>query len=289
TETEVDAMLAGASGTAGAHASNTDNPHGVTAAQVGLGSVNNTSDLDKPVSTATQTALNGKANTSDTQPKLPVGTILMYDGTGWADNSTLPGWYQCNGQNGTPDLRDKFIRGGSSSGGTGGADSRSITLTTANLPEHSHGLSGSFTTGNESAGHTHSVTAAGTITGAGTHDHTISETAHSHGFDKTAKDDTGGGGTFQSIVCDENVDSTNTFDAVKTASVKTNVSVNSGEGTHSHTFSGTSVTSGGVSANHTHSVTLSGNTGNAGSATPTALSVDTVPSYYSMIYIRKCA
>lgn len=32
----------------------------VTAADVGLGNVNNTSDLDKPISTATQTALNGK-------------------------------------------------------------------------------------------------------------------------------------------------------------------------------------------------------------------------------------
>jgi hypothetical protein len=33
---------------------------------VGLGNVDNTSDADKPVSTATQTALNGKANTSHT-------------------------------------------------------------------------------------------------------------------------------------------------------------------------------------------------------------------------------
>jgi len=34
---------------------------GVTKAQVGLGSVDNTTDVNKPVSTATQTALNGKA------------------------------------------------------------------------------------------------------------------------------------------------------------------------------------------------------------------------------------
>ena len=39
------------------HTSNTSNPHSVTAAQVGLGSADNTSDADKPVSTATQTAL----------------------------------------------------------------------------------------------------------------------------------------------------------------------------------------------------------------------------------------
>lgn len=44
-----------------AHTGNTSNPHNVTAVQVGLGNVNNTSDADKPISTATQSALNGKA------------------------------------------------------------------------------------------------------------------------------------------------------------------------------------------------------------------------------------
>lgn len=44
------------------HTSNHNNPHGVTAAQVGLGNVNNTSDADKPISTATQQALNTKAD-----------------------------------------------------------------------------------------------------------------------------------------------------------------------------------------------------------------------------------
>lgn len=42
------------------HTENTDNPHNVTKAQVGLGNVDNTSDLNKPISTATQNALNGK-------------------------------------------------------------------------------------------------------------------------------------------------------------------------------------------------------------------------------------
>ena len=45
-----------------AHTGNTSNPHSVTKAQVGLGNVDNTSDANKPVSTATQTALNLKAN-----------------------------------------------------------------------------------------------------------------------------------------------------------------------------------------------------------------------------------
>lgn len=40
------------------HVDNTSNPHGVTKAQVGLSNVDNTSDLNKPVSSATQKALN---------------------------------------------------------------------------------------------------------------------------------------------------------------------------------------------------------------------------------------
>lgn len=36
----------------------------LTKSDVGLGNVDNTSDVDKPVSTATQTALNGKRNTN---------------------------------------------------------------------------------------------------------------------------------------------------------------------------------------------------------------------------------
>ena len=47
-----------------AHVADTANPHNVTKAQVGLGNVDNTSDLDKPISTATQTALDGKMSAS---------------------------------------------------------------------------------------------------------------------------------------------------------------------------------------------------------------------------------
>ena len=44
------------------HIASNLNPHNVTQAQVGLGNVDNTSDINKPVSTATQLALNGKEN-----------------------------------------------------------------------------------------------------------------------------------------------------------------------------------------------------------------------------------
>lgn len=42
------------------HITNKQNPHSVTKAQVGLGNVDNTADTDKPISTATQTALDAK-------------------------------------------------------------------------------------------------------------------------------------------------------------------------------------------------------------------------------------
>ena len=45
-----------------AHKANTSNPHSVTKSQVGLGNVDNTSDANKPVSSATQSALDLKAN-----------------------------------------------------------------------------------------------------------------------------------------------------------------------------------------------------------------------------------
>lgn len=47
------------------HTEDKANPHGVTKAQVGLGNVDNTKDTNKPVSTATQAALDLKANAAE--------------------------------------------------------------------------------------------------------------------------------------------------------------------------------------------------------------------------------
>jgi len=64
------------------HTSNTSNPHSVTKAQVGLGNADNTSDANKPVSTATQTALNAKQATlvSGTNIKTINGTSVLGSG-----------------------------------------------------------------------------------------------------------------------------------------------------------------------------------------------------------------
>lgn len=47
------------------HINNTNNPHNVTKAQVGLDQVNNTSDANKPISIATQNALDNKVDKTD--------------------------------------------------------------------------------------------------------------------------------------------------------------------------------------------------------------------------------
>ena len=39
---------------------------------------------------------------------VPVGAIAIWSGT---TGSVPTGWYICDGNNGTPDLRDKFLRG----------------------------------------------------------------------------------------------------------------------------------------------------------------------------------
>lgn len=57
------------------HITNKSNPHGVTKAQVGLGNVNNTSDADKPVSTAQATAIaDAKAAGTNAQANLNTHT-----------------------------------------------------------------------------------------------------------------------------------------------------------------------------------------------------------------------
>ena len=55
-----------------AHSDNNTNPHAVTKAQVGLSNVDNTSDLDKPVSAAAQAALDSKANAADVYTKAEI-------------------------------------------------------------------------------------------------------------------------------------------------------------------------------------------------------------------------
>lgn len=84
------------------HVTNTSNPHSVTASQVGLGNVDNTSDVNKPVSTAQQTALDAKVDETIT---LTAGSGL----TGGGD-LTLNRTFDVNVDNSTIEINTDIVR-----------------------------------------------------------------------------------------------------------------------------------------------------------------------------------
>lgn len=57
TESEINTKISDINSSITSHTGNKSNPHGVTKSQVGLGNVDNTSDINKPVSTAQQSAI----------------------------------------------------------------------------------------------------------------------------------------------------------------------------------------------------------------------------------------
>lgn len=67
-----------------AHIASTSNPHNVTKAQVGLGSANNTSDADKPISIAQAASIDSK------EPSIATGSNAQYwrGDKGWRDFAT---------------------------------------------------------------------------------------------------------------------------------------------------------------------------------------------------------
>lgn len=109
---------------------------------------------------------------------IPTGLIALWSGT----NANIPtGWNLCDGNNGTPDLTNRFVMGragGSNSGAAAGANT--VTLAETNLPSHTHSIS--FSTGG-AGGHT----PAGNLSNSGNHTHNVSGNTnsggdHSHNF-----------------------------------------------------------------------------------------------------------
>ena len=102
---------------------------------------------------------------------IPSGIITMWSGT----TTNIPfGWLLCNGLNGTPDLRDRFIVGagnGYNVGTTGGEAAHTLSIT--ELPSHNHTASTSVSLNNLSAasagGHTHTVSKSGSVNSSGLH------------------------------------------------------------------------------------------------------------------------
>ena len=120
---------------------------------------------------------------------VPPGAIIMWSGS---INDIPVGWALCDGSNGTPDLRDRFIVGAGGSynvGNTGG--SNTVRLTTSQIPSHRHTASIG-----QAGGHSHGLGTKWTMSGtssasnpgtsgpgffASTHERTTGEAGeHSH-------------------------------------------------------------------------------------------------------------
>ena len=266
----------------------------VTKADVGLGSADNTSDTDKPVSAAQQAALDLKADkanvlekngtavyspTADYHPatkkyvddtlagavlgqvpdgsigsdkltaalnahidqQMPQGGIILWSG---AANNVPAGWALCDGQNGTPDLRDKFIVGAGSAYQPGDAGGAAMAqLTTLELPSHSHSVTGTAASAGD---HTHGNTFAIKSAGAHTHSYTAPATG------------VGGSGGYGELTSSTG-------------------STTGSAGTHTHEITGS------VSSIGPHSHTVSGTAASVGSGA--AFSI--LPPYYALCFIMK--
>ena len=151
--------------------------------------------------TGANTVAGARANLDVAQAiyAVPAGGIIIWSGSSAAIPS---GWYLCNGANGTPDLRDRFVIGAGSSyavGNTGGSKDAIVVShthtysgTTSTGGDHQHresiGVVNSFGTGASAFRGNYSGSETGTTdltASAGSHNHTYSGTTDSSGSSGT--------------------------------------------------------------------------------------------------------
>lgn len=109
-------------------------------------------NINSPTFTGTPSAPTASAGTNTTQiattafataaatAAFPSGGIIMWSGS----IASIPsGWYLCNGSNGTPDLRDRFVVG---AGSSYTVDSTGGSTTTSAGGDHNHGGTSGSTT-----------------------------------------------------------------------------------------------------------------------------------------------
>lgn len=171
------------------------------------------------------------ATTAYVNSVLPYGVIMMWSGS----TGTVPtGWQLCDGSNGTPNLRDRFIIGAGNSysvGATGGATS--VSLSESNMPSHSHSFSDSASTSS-----------------AGDHSHTVGITVTDPGHQHSVTANPGG--------------SSGAFGGGSSGSA---TSLTTSRSTTGISASGSALSAG----SHSHSVTVSGTTGSTGSGSAVSI------------------
>lgn len=192
---------------------------------------------------------------------IPSGGITMWSG----DLGDIPeGWALCDGSNGSPDLRERFVMGaadGQDPGTTGGTNSFELALD--QMPGHTHGA-----TAATAGAHTHPASTgsagshghSGSTGSGGSHTHTIGSD-NSQGS-STSKPGGGVGGS-----------QTSQSGSVNSVSHGHTVAALSSGGAHTHTVT---VNSGGA---HTHTVSI-GSTGSGSS-------IDNRPAFYAVAFIYK--
>ncbi|HUO23647.1 MAG TPA: hypothetical protein VMU59_14115 [Caulobacteraceae bacterium] len=217
------------------------------------------------------TKLNGDLDSIDAQMKsvsdavaavFTAGMIIHWYGL--AANCPS-GWAICDGTNGTPDLRDRFIVGAGASHGlsdSGGSATQTITvngaaLTVDQLPSHSHSASDS--------GHSHGASDSG-------HGHAATDSGHAHAA-SSGQFMVLNGGAYGSNTSGANVgqnpggaDTQSAAANITVATGNANVSVETG-------YADISVGDTGAGAPHTHTATASTN----------------LPPYYGLYFIMKTA
>lgn len=210
----------------------------VTESQIICGSRDGTANVLYPVSSG---------------ESIPSGIITMWSG---ASNAIPEGWFLCDGNNNTPDLRNRFIVGAGSSyavGNTGGADT--VTLTSSNIPAHFHNVN---------------------LTTASSGSHT-----HSHNFSvKLNNLKCSSGGEHTHYI---GVGTDSTFYGYLAGSARSNDSMNLTGGSHTHTITGSGSLSGSISSGGAHTHSISGNTSSVGNGS----SHENRPPYYALCFIMK--
>jgi microcystin-dependent protein len=271
--------------------------------------------FNSPAFTGVPTAPTAAPGTSTTQlattafavtavaAAFPTGGIILWSGS----IASIPsGWALCNGSSGTPDLRDRFVVGAGTTyavGATGGVNT--VTLDTTQIPSHTHTgttaatdlahtHTGSGTSGSTDLSHTHTgsgTTSAvsndhshsGTTAGVGDHAHSVQGIEFVGGGWPVQE---GGTGYFYystttgAAGAHSHGFSTGGQSANHTHTYSFTTSAASVSMAHTHSFSFTT-SAASVSMSHTHTFTSD--------ATGGGLSHENRPPYYALAYIMRIA
>lgn len=219
---------------------------------------------------------------------VPKGGIMMWSG---ALNAIPDKWALCDGQNGRPDLRDRFVLGAGGKHGVGEAGGSNV-ISVEQMPSHNHAVTGSV--GEQSNDHTHhlSGSTAGqsnshahgfTTSAAGGHSHGVSDGGHAHG--------PRAGSAFMGVPNQGQAGRTDGGQATNfgaTADSGANIGIqgvgdhahsggtDAANADHSHAFNSDT---GGVSAGHTHSLSVNSEARGGGA--------EYLPPFFALAYIIK--